>query len=153
YPNLHGLEQDKVDRLGAHAAFVGVRLCRVRGKLRWRADAVGDSCLFWLRGPEWRLHASFPLTRSAEFGIAPELVGSVSRLAPQGRFVTAEGIGKDGDSFALATDAVAQFLLRCYEQGEIPEWERFWEMTPDDWRAEVQRLRDQRLLVNDDSTL
>src|SRR5262249_37441701 len=99
-----------------------------------------DSCLFCLSAGG-DLRQSFPLLRSADFTIAPDLVPSVRRLDPPVRFITATGVGEDGESFALATDAVAQFLLGCYERDQTPEWTRYWGMTLGDWRAEVQRLR------------
>lgn len=152
YGKRHGMEQDKIDRLGASATFLALRLGWQGNRPRWRAEAVGDSCLFVL-DREWALRASFPLTHSSEFGITPDLVPSVRQLAPNVRFLTAEGMGREGECFALATDAVAQFLLGCYESGQPPPWERYEKMSLEEWRQEVQQLRQQRLMVNDDATL
>jgi hypothetical protein len=151
YGELHGLAQDKVDRTGAAAAFVGLRLSRVCHRLRWRAGAVGDSCLFRLR--RGRLRASFPLTHSSQFGVAPDLISSHGRRGAPAPFVTAAGAVREGDCFALASDAVAQFLLRRCEEGHPPDWLLYWEMSLQQWRDELERLRQQGELVNDDSTL
>src|SRR5262249_4878772 len=57
---------------GAHATLLGVRLDLRRQ--RWFAQAVGDSCLFHVRGG--RLLRAFPVERSEAFGNQPALIGS-----------------------------------------------------------------------------
>jgi hypothetical protein len=151
YNDLHGLEQDKIDRIGAAATFLAFEVHRGGREVRWRVGAVGDTCFLCIR--DGRLVVSFPLACSDDFGIAPDLTTTLPRLAPQIRFVTVEGTGKVGDLYGLATDAVAEFLLRCYELDEAPDWQRYWDMDQEGWQEEVRRLREQRRIVNDDSTL
>jgi hypothetical protein len=153
YDELHGLQQDKVNEVGAAATLLalGVRRSSTKpGGVRWRAAVVGDSCLFWVSGK--RL-VSFPLCRSVDFGIAPDLLPTVRRFAPRIRLLTAEGVGKVGDLCGLATDAVAQYLLRSIESGCPLALERYWDMDAIAWREELQRLREGGCMVNDDSTL
>lgn len=151
YDSLHPMQQDKVDDTGAAATLAALCVRQAENGHRWRAAALGDSCLFWIRGG--RVLATFPLCRSADFGIAPDLVPTVKRFAPQVRFVTAEGVGKPGDLYGLATDAVAQHLLQSLETEQPIDWQRLWDMDDNQWRMELQRLRAQRRIVNDDSTL
>lgn len=151
YPDLHGLQQDKVDATGAAATFLAFALQRRDGRLRWRAAAVGDSCLFVVR--DGQLVAAVPLCRAADFGFAPDLIPTLRRLCPKVRFVTAEGLGKLGDLYGLATDAMAQYLLRSHEMGQSIDWQQYWDMDEGRWRAELARLRESGQIVNDDATL
>jgi hypothetical protein len=150
YSDLHGLAQAKVDETGAAATLLALGLEQEQGRHRWRAAAVGDSCLFCVRDGE--LLVSFPVTHSRDFGCTPNLVQTL-RGSSGVRVVTAEGKGKVGDLYGLATDAVAQFVLRCYENGTPPDWERWWNMDGQEWRQLVQEWRDGRRMVNDDATL
>ena len=53
----------------------------------------------------------------------------------------------------FATDAMAQRLLAEVESGTPPDWDRFWDLDPETWRQEIEALRDQNAIVNDDCTL
>jgi hypothetical protein len=151
YDTLHGLQQDKVDEVGAAATLLALSIHRVGELYRWRAAALGDSCLFWARGES--LVAVFPLCRSSDFGIAPDLVPTVKRFAPRVRFITAEGFGKPGDLFGLATDAVAQYLLQSVENDQSIDLSRYLPMEETQWHEELRQARRTRRIVNDDSTL
>ena len=103
--------------MGAYATLLGVAFSvptpdRQRA---WRAVAVGDSCLFHTR--EGRLLASFPLSRSDDFGNAPQLIGS--RPSPNGTGGSQDAGGSwcPGDRFLLMTDALAQWFLHEVEKG------------------------------------
>jgi len=93
------------------------------------------------------------MLRSSDFGIAPDLVPTLPSMAPRVRVITAEGVGKTGDLYLLATDAVAQFLLRCHESGISVDWRKLWDLEGPPWQQKVQEWRAARQLVNDDSTL
>jgi hypothetical protein len=100
---------------GSHAAFIGVLFQQRGGALRWRAIALGDSCLFQLRGKE--LVAALPLSEPAQFGFRPRLVPSrldaIPACAPHlGEF---EGLAEPGDCFLLLSDAVACWFLEYPE--------------------------------------
>jgi hypothetical protein len=96
---------------GSYAAFVGVVFRQENGVLRWRALAVGDCCLFQLRGSE--LLTALPLSNPAQFGYRPQLVPSrpdavAGCAAIAGEF---EGTAAPGDRFLLLSDAAACWFL------------------------------------------
>jgi hypothetical protein len=120
----------------------------------WRAAAVGDCCLFHVRGDT--LLGAFPVTSSADFGTTPPLVHSLDALGPGGtgevRRASAEAA--PGDLLLLATDALAAWALGGHESGDAP-WRRLAEAAtePDRFAALVARLRGDGGLKNDDTTL
>ena len=64
---------------GAFATFLGVVLTSHNdGEMTWGALAVGDTCLFHVRGD--KLRYAFPLNRADQFGTSPRLIGSRSTL-------------------------------------------------------------------------
>jgi hypothetical protein len=137
---------------GAYATFVGLEIdsaFRETG-FPWRAAAVGDACLFQIRGDALLL--SFPVEHSNEFGTRPELVNS----APKGRIPSQDhflaGRARPGDSFVLATDALANWFLAEVESGGRP-WEVIAGLTPEAFPVWVEHLRSERALRNDDVTL
>ncbi|HEX8355260.1 MAG TPA: hypothetical protein VF611_20310 [Pyrinomonadaceae bacterium] len=100
-------------RAGSFAAFVGLRLeARGRG-MRWRALALGDSCLLQRRGRE--LLAALPVSGHEAFGSSPPLVPSSEslRAAALARLVEAEGCAEPGDTFLLLTDALAAWYFEA----------------------------------------
>lgn len=89
---------------GAHAAFLGMVLDREA----WRAEAVGDCCLFHLRDEDVLL--SWPLSDAEDFTHTPPLVSSrVSDEMPA--ILSRTGTWAAGDTFILATDALAAWLI------------------------------------------
>jgi len=95
---------------GAFATLVGLELApaRRKGHWKWKAVAVGDSCLFVHRGV--RMEMAFPIGTVAGFGSHPALVPS----SPAAECLDPEwlaGRAEPGDLFLLASDAVAAHLL------------------------------------------
>lgn len=146
---------------GAFAAFLGLSLEKPAwwwwGKSRWRAVAVGDSCLFQIRAG--CLHAKFPIQQAEEFGNHPWLLGSRDAVAEvgAGKVTWAEGDGRSGDLLLLLTDALAQWFLRQHEGNQKP-WEALAAIltaaAPEEhFAAWVEAQRDQKELKNDDVTL
>jgi hypothetical protein len=140
---------------GAFATLLGLTVKRAGGKGGgpWRAQAVGDTCLFQIsRG---RLARAFPLARSADFGNCPSLLGS--RQAQQGPPKKARGRWRAGDRFYLMTDALAQWFLARHEARARP-WQAIDTVlaepaTGKAFAAWVEGLRDHGGLRNDDVTL
>lgn len=87
---------------GAHAAVLGLQI----DPNGWRAEAVGDCCLFWVRGGQ--LLESFPMASASEFSHRPALISSLDESAQP---KSASGTWKPDDTFLLATDAFAAWLL------------------------------------------
>jgi hypothetical protein len=149
--------QMKIDRSCGAATFVALKLDSVpagedaeNDTTGWTAWAVGDACLFHIRGDQ--LIASFPVNASSDFGIAPLLYQSKAMRATPLAVVTRGELMPD-DLIVLATDATAQRLMAEIEAGTPPDWGRFWDLDQETWRAEIAALREQNAIVNDDCTL
>jgi hypothetical protein len=151
YPKLNWAQQRKVDDVGAAATLLGLEVgpLAADGHRPWRAAAVGDACLFWLR--DGQLLGSFPVVAHDQFGSAPLLIRSnpgYKTLA-----LAAAGLCRPGDVFVLATDAVAARLFRSTTHGPGPDWDGFETIPEGQWRADLDALRRGNDMVNDDCTL
>ena len=142
-------------RAGSLAALLGltVELTPNRsGGFPWRAVAVGDCCLFVVRGGG--LATSFPLDESGQFNSMPSLICSNpdnnGDLWEQVRQISGEF--QQGDVILLASDAVASWLLQQCESGDKP-WETLLRLDESEWEGWVQERRQERSMRNDDSTL
>jgi serine/threonine protein phosphatase PrpC len=138
---------------GAFATFLGL----VLNASRWQAVAVGDSCLFHLRGDQ--LVQAFPITRSEEFDNHPRLVGSRTARAEalEQQQLQTEGDWQANDWLVLMTDALAQWFLRAAESDHQPS-EAVLRLVLDNansaaFAAWIEQLRDREGLRNDDVTL
>jgi hypothetical protein len=151
YPTLNWAKQRKVDEVGAAATFLALEAGPLDefGNRPWRACAVGDASLFWVR--DGKLLASFPVVAADQFGSAPLLIRSNPGFKTQ--VLNATGVCRAGDYFLLATDAVAARLLKSSASGPGPDWERFATIEEEEWRKELDALRRERDMVNDDCTL
>ena len=115
--------------------------------------AIGDSCLFQVRGDELLL--AFPLTASTAFDTRPALLSSdaASNARLQERVATATGSWRSADRFYLMTDALAAWFLREHEAGGRP-WHHLEVLTQDmTFATWVDSLRQSGALRNDDVTL
>ncbi len=150
YETLNWSKQAKVDDVGAAATLLGLELgsTNARGNRPWRAFAVGDACLFWVR--DGQLIGTFPVVAEEQFGSVPLLVRSNHGFKTLA--VAAAGECHIGDQFILATDAVAARLFRS-ATGPGPHWEAFETIEETAWREELDTLRKANDMVNDDCTL
>jgi hypothetical protein len=119
----------------------------------WRAQAIGDTCLFQTRNNQ--LVKAFPLTRSADFGTCPDLLGS--RPSPIGLPRKTRGKWRTRDRFYMMTDALAQWFLAQNEANKKP-WQAIDKILAEDetkiaFAAWIEDLRDHGGLRNDDITL
>ena len=151
YDTLNWSKKAKVDSVGAAATLLGLEVgpANADGSRPWRASAVGDASLFWVR--DGQLVATFPVVAADQFGSAPLLVRSnpgYKTLA-----IAAAGTCQPGDRFVLATDAVSVRLFKSAANGPGPEWKRFETISEAVWRAELDTLRSANDMVNDDCTL
>ena len=127
-----------------------------------KGHCIGDSCLFHVRpgrtdsesfsGSD--LYRVLPLTKSSEFNMPPIVIGSKDLgRDDQIQFQQIDFLAQEGDLVILATDAVSQWLLRCYETQAFPCWDLFWNLTPETWGQELDALRSAGEIRYDDSTL
>ncbi len=129
---------------GAFATVLGLSL---QAGGQWRAVGVGDCCLFRVR--DEALLRSWPFDAGETFTNRPALVPS----RPSQTLPTPEAASGDwsaGDTFVLATDAVAAWLLNSGSPvgpTTIGAWNE------DQFRRAVERGRTEDTLRNDDATL
>ena len=122
----------------------------------WKALAVGDSCMFQVRGAE--LICSFPLRESGDFGNFPALIPTNLQHdhAWRAALKTDKGRWRPEDSFLLTTDALAQWAFSQAERGEVP-WGQFRDVGISEespaFAEWIDTLRDEGSLRNDDATL
>src|SRR5262245_1714524 len=134
---------------GAFSSLLGVT---IEGE-RWRALAVGDSCLFVVRAG--KMLRAFPLERAEQFNNRPSLLSSNAR-ANSGVWddvVAVEGDLVSNDRLLLMTDALAQWFLLEAEMGRRP-WAALAKVTtPEQFSAFIDCLRAGGALRSDDVTL
>jgi len=140
---------------GAFATLLGIELTAKKKTWEWKAVAVGDCCLFHLRGE--KLLCSFPLESSIDFGTQPDLLGSRSGHGDKPRDHRAKGRAKFGDSFLLLSDALAQWALKR-EETRRPPWRELREvLNASDpqavFRTWVEACWESKELKTDDVTL
>lgn len=152
---------------GAFSSLLGVTLTAPTGRARgpaptgrvegrWEAHAVGDSCLFHVRGSQ--LIRAFPLESSAELGNRPVLLSSnpASNAALSKCLPSTSGRWVPGDTFYLMTDALAHWFLGKIEECQCPRPNLRplpRELLMSDFREWIDDLREDRQLRNDDVTL
>ncbi len=119
---------------------------------RWRALAVGDSCLFVVRAG--KLARAFPFERAEQFSNRPVLLSSVARANGDlaGETSVDEGDLQAGDQLLLMTDALAHWFVVEAGLGRRP-WAALAKLTTEEqFTALVEVLRAGRALRNDDVT-
>jgi hypothetical protein len=143
---------------GAYASLLGLQVIspETNSPGKWEAIAVGDSCLFHIRGME--MMEAFPLKAASDFTNRPHLIASThAGNADLQQCVTlTSGTWEPDDVFFLITDALACCLLKAVEAGE-QRWEDLRDLGTEDqrlafeeWIGTLLRAGDLR---NDDVTL
>lgn len=144
---IQWFEEPGLER-GAFATLLGVAFStRSQSSGEWEATALGDSCLFQVRGGE--LLSAFPLKSSSEFDNTPTLVPSRAEAPPA---EIERGDWRTGDTFWLTTDAVAAWFLRSYEGGGAP-WDELATVDAVQFPGWAAARRADRTLRNDDATV
>ena len=145
-------------RQGAFAALVALELSVENGSEThegsWTATAVGDSCVFHVRGKE--ILNRFPLTSSEAFDSRPYLLSSVCGESEQRIEESRRGTWCVGDYFYLMTDALACWFLKHIDGGGSPSDLKGYfgsQDGNDSFGAWVNSLRKQGSIRNDDCTL
>ncbi|MCS6859072.1 MAG: protein phosphatase 2C domain-containing protein [Abditibacteriales bacterium] len=137
-------------RLGAFSSLVGLE---VKYGGQWYAIAVGDSCLFHIRGD--KCIRAFPLKQSGQFNSSPVLLSSnqSNNANIVAHVQQVHGDCSEGDYFLLMTDALAQWFLKELEVKRKP-WDDLCACDTDaKFHAFVEHLRDTKQIRNDDTTL
>lgn len=136
-------------RDGAFSSLLGLT---IEGD-RWRALAVGDSCLFVIRAG--RVLRAFPLERAEQFNNRPVLLSSMARANGHvwSEVASDEGELQGSDRLLLMTDALAQWFLVEAELGRRPWAALAKTTTPEQFSGLVDCLRAGGALRNDDVTL
>lgn len=124
---------------GAFAAFLGIS---IDGQGTWQALAVGDCCLFHLRGGG---ATSWPLDSPEAFTNTPDLIPSTSNRSLAG-VLRKSGAWSEDDVFILATDAAAAWLMRAGPEAALS-------LTPETFADRTARAREEGKLRNDDQTI
>lgn len=123
---------------------------------KWRAQAVGDTCLVQVRGES--VVCRLPLKHSSAFGATPYLVSSSADRSEdlEERVCVEEGLCQPGDALYLMTDALACWFMSEDEAGRAP-WRILRDLNTLDqgetFEEMIARLRRERTLKNDDATL
>jgi len=144
---------------GAFSTLLWVRVMRSEaeepgsfGALRLHGFAIGDSCLFHVRGGE--TVRTFPLQNADQFQDNPIVLGSVD--LGRDDFLEFNELDEHcyhDDLLVLCTDAVAEWALRESEAGNPPNWDEIWHMNDGQWEDLVAQLRETRQMRYDDTTL
>jgi len=140
------------ERKAAEGAFSSLLGLSIEGD-RWRALAVGDTCLFVVRSG--KVLRAFPLERAEQFSNRPSLLSSVARAnaGVWGEIAVVEGELQGKDRLLLMTDALAQWFLVETEMGRRP-WAALAKVgTAEQFAAYIDCLRAGGALRNDDVTL
>jgi hypothetical protein len=141
---------------GAFAALVGLTIAENN---KWKAEAIGDSCLMQVR--DGKILFSFPMLFATDFNNSPFLLSTVmtDTTGSAGLPENKTGDWRPGDQFWLMSDAIAHWTLKRNEDEddavqfieEIKDGESFASFTQK-WRQSLDK--DGRpLMRNDDVTL
>jgi hypothetical protein len=141
---------------GAATTLLWVELSRtgaadgVARPFRLRCFAIGDCCLFHVRGNA--VLETFPLQQSDKFDNNPQIIRSVAKRSDAMAFQALETQCNPGDLLMLCSDAVGAWTMRQVEAGVDVDWDYYWEMPPEVWQQWIIDLRQQNQIRIDDST-
>ncbi len=120
---------------------------------RWKALTIGDSNLYQIRDDA--LITSWPLTKGIQFTHRPTLISSNPKCNDGiwDHFQYQVGEYEEGDTFILATDAIAKWFLDRVELGEKP-WRTLAQLKSEqDFETLCSELRSGLKMQNDDTTI
>lgn len=149
--NLFYLTNSFNTKESAASTFIGIEFNK--DSSTWEAMIVGDSCLFHKSNTGFK---SYLIEDSAEFTNRPEFFASFAK-DDHSEPIFVSGNANPGDTFILATDALAKWIVEYKEVGELDATlntlkavktkEQFYQFVHEARHDEVIRL------VNDDVTL
>ena len=149
--NLFYLTNSFNAKESAVSTFIGIEFNKDNGV--WEAMIVGDSCLFHKSDSEFK---SYLIENSADFTNHPEVFASFAKDDhSEPTFI--HGNANPGDTFILATDALAKWILEHKEIGKLDAaLDRLKVMETDEkfYQFAHEARHDEAIrLVNDDVTL
>jgi hypothetical protein len=141
------------DKDHGSATFVGLKLLppNQSGEKIWEALAVGDSCLFQINANLNKIVA-FPLDKSEQFKTVTNCFHSLPEYRSYNP-IFMDGVYDQGDIFLLATDALAEWIIKDYENPTHRWKELISVATQEEFIGFIDQLRRDRLIKNDDTTL
>lgn len=149
--NLFYLTNSFNTKESAASTFIGIEFNKDSGT--WEAMIIGDSCLFHKSDTGFK---SYLMENSADFTNHPEFFASFAK-DNHSEPIFISGNANPGDTFILATDALAKWVVEYKEVGELDATlntlkavktkEQFYQFVHEARHDEVIRL------VNDDVTL
>lgn len=117
-----------------------------------RVVAVGDCCLFHIRGDEFL--RSFPITDVEAFGIDPISIASANLGSDHGLEIEElRDSCREGDLLVLATDETAKWMFIRLQGDEPIRASELWELSAEDWVEQITDFRARGQLRHDDMTL
>ncbi len=130
---------------GGFATFLGLV---IQGS-KWQAVAVGDSCLFHIRNKA--IIRAFPVERFQDFDSNPDLLCSnpENALDLAGALKFANGEFLSGDILILATDALAEWILK----GKSSLKKLLKLKDQNGFERLISKLRKRKGIKNDDATM
>ena len=158
--------EQKARDVGGLATLLGFYLVRgaeangtPRDEVPWRALAVGDACLLHLR--DNTLVQRFPISETEGFNTTPALLSTRlehdETVLDHGELQTCKGTCQAGDTFLLATDAMAERLYQLADLEDLhmglPDWESILSLVDEDFEGLIGQFRSESLIRNDDVTL
>ncbi len=148
-------EERKFHEDGSFATLLGCEIHDLGGQRpRWSAVALGDTVLFHVRGA--RVLAQFPALAAEDFGLNPDGVFTQpsARDRMRARLGHADGSLAVGDRLFLATDAVAEWMVRAGRSDADRLWRTLGRLDhPALFRRLVADRRRAGEMKNDDVTL
>ena len=100
----------------AVSTFIGLEIDKSNEE--WKALIIGDSCLFHRSDTEFK---SYLIENSRDFTSRPEGFASFPKDNPIGCPKFIDDKMKPGDTFILATDALAKWIVQHKEKGKLEE--------------------------------
>jgi len=142
---------------GAAATFLGITLDEKTST--WTALSVGDTCLFHCSRNStgaWKCKA-FPYKSAEEFNDEPDSITSRSNTA----HIVASNIKQlsqqpyvAGDILLMATDALAEWILKYLEQNEAGKIVNYFErLNAEQFKVFINEERRKKTITDDDTTL
>jgi hypothetical protein len=141
------------DKDHGSATFVGLKLLppNQSGEKIWEALAVGDSCLFQINANLNKIVA-FPLDKSEQFTTVTNCFHSLPEYRSYNP-IFMDGVYDQGDIFLLATDALAEWIIKDFENYNH-EWKKLISVdTEEKFISFINQLRRDGFIKNDDTTL